>query len=40
MTDFTSRSEEEDMMKIIRDGALRALSRLRDKKTQDFISGA
>ena len=40
MTDFTSRIEAEDMINILRDGALRALSLLRDKKTQDFISGA
>jgi hypothetical protein len=40
MSGFTSRIEAEDMINILRDGALRGLSVLRDKKTQDFINGA
>ena len=40
MTDFTTRIEAEDMINILRDAALRGLSLLRDKKTQDFITGA
>ena len=40
MSGFTSRIEAEDMINILRDAALRALSLLRDKKTQDFINGA
>ena len=38
MSGFTSRVEAEDMINILRDGALRALSILRDKKTQSFLS--
>ncbi len=37
MSGFTSRIEAEDMINILRDGALRGLSLLRDKKTQDFL---
>ena len=37
MSGFTSRVEAEDMINILRDGALRGLSILRDKKTQEFI---
>ena len=37
---YTSRIEAEDMINILRDSALRALSLLRDKKTQDFMTGA
>ena len=40
MSGFTTRIEAEDMINILRDGALRGLSLLRDKKTQDFIVGA
>ena len=34
---FSSRTEAEDMVNVLRDAALRGLSILRDKKTQDFI---
>ena len=37
---YTSRIEAEDMINILRDASLRALSILRDKKTQDFINGS
>jgi len=40
MAGFTSRIEAEDMINILRDGALRGLSLLRDKKVQAFINGA
>ena len=40
MSGFTSRVEAEDMINILRDAALRGLSVLRDKKTQDFMNGA
>jgi len=40
MSGFTSRIEAEDMINVLRDIALRNLSILRDKKTQDFITGA
>jgi hypothetical protein len=40
MSGFTSRTEAEDMINVLRDIALRNLSLLRDKKTQDFITGA
>lgn len=40
MAGYTSRIEAEDMINILRDGALRGLALLRDKKVQDFISGA
>lgn len=40
MAGYTSRIEAEDMINILRDGALRGLAILRDKKTQDFINGA
>jgi len=40
MSGYTSRIEAEDMVNILRDSALRGLSILRDKKTQDFINGA
>jgi hypothetical protein len=32
--------EAEDMVNILRDAALRGLAILRDKKNQDFITGA
>ena len=40
MSGYTSRVEAEDMINVLRDGALRGLSILRDKKVQDFINGA
>ena len=40
MSGFTSRIEAEDMVNILRDGALRGLSVLRDKKQQKFINEA
>ena len=40
MSGYTSRVEAEDMINVLRDGALRGLSILRDKKQQDFINGA
>ena len=40
MGGYSSRIEAEDMINVLRDGALRGLSLLRDKKVQDFISGA
>lgn len=40
MSGYTSRTEAEDMINVLRDGYLRALSILRDKKTQDFMAGA
>ena len=40
MSGFTSRVEAEDMVNILRDGALRGLSVLRDKKQVKFINEA
>jgi hypothetical protein len=40
MGGYTSRGEAENMVNILRDGALRAIAILRDKKAQDFINGA
>lgn len=40
MSGFTSRIEAEDMVNILRDRALFAVSILRDKKVQKFIKGA
>ena len=40
MSGFITRAEAENMINVLRDGALRGLSVLRDKKTQDFINGA
>jgi len=40
MSGYTSRTEAEDMINVLRDGALRRLSIIRDKKVQDFMSGA
>lgn len=40
MSGFTSRTEAEDMINVLRDGALRGLSILRDKKVQDFINNS
>jgi len=39
MSGFTSRTEAEDMINVLRDGYLRALSILIDKKVQDFMVG-
>ena len=40
MSGYTSRTEAEDMINVLRDGALRGLSILRDKKAQDFTNNA
>lgn len=40
MAGFTSRTEAEDMINVNRDIALRNLGILRDKKNQDFMTGA
>ena len=40
MSGFTSRVEAEDMINVLRDAALRALSLLRDKKTAAFLNGS
>lgn len=40
MSGFTSRTEAEDMINVLRDGALRGLSILRDKKAQTFMQEA
>ena len=40
MSGFTSRAEAENMINVLRDASLRALSLLRDKKTRDFMNGA
>lgn len=40
MSGFTSRTEAENMINILRDAALRGLSLLRDKKVQEFIKNA
>jgi len=40
MSGFVTRTEAENMVNILRDAALRGLSVLRDKKTQDFINGS
>lgn len=40
MSGFTSRIEAEDAINVLRDISLRNLSVLRDKKTQDFMTGA
>ena len=40
MAGYTSRVEAEDMVNILRDGALRGLSLLRDKKVQEFMNNA
>jgi hypothetical protein len=37
MSGFVTRTEAENMINILRDSALRGLSILRDKKTQEFI---
>jgi hypothetical protein len=40
MSGYTSRVAAEDSVNILRDAALRGLALLRDKKTQDFMTGA
>jgi len=40
MAGYTSRTEAEDIINVNRDTALRNLSILRDKKNQDFMTGA
>lgn len=40
MGGFTSRTEAEDMIDVLRDGALRGLSLLKEQKVKDFINGA
>lgn len=40
MSGFTSRTEAEDMINILRDAALRGISILRDDKVQRFINDA
>ena len=37
MSGFTTRSEAESMINVLRDGAQRGLSLLRDKKAKEFI---
>jgi len=37
MSGFTTRTEAEDMINVLRDSYLRGLSVLRDKKVQEFI---
>jgi len=40
MSGYTSRTEAEDMINVLRDGVLRNMSLLRDKKQQTFINDA
>jgi hypothetical protein len=40
MSGYTSRTEAENIINVLRDGYLRAISLLRDKKTQEFLVGA
>src|SRR3990167_2635393 len=40
MSGFTSRTEAEDMINVLRDGALRGLAILRDQKAKDFVNAA
>lgn len=40
LSGFTSRTEAEDMINVLRDAALRGLAVLRDKKAQEFINDA
>lgn len=40
MSGFTSRTEAEDMINILRDSALRGLSIIRDDKQRTFMKGA
>jgi len=39
MSGFTTRGEAESMVNILRDGALRAISILKDIKAQTFVTG-
>jgi len=40
MSGYSTRVEAEDLINILRDAALRGLSVLRDKKTEEFLLGA
>lgn len=40
MSGYTSRTEAELMIAVLRDGALRAISILKDIKARDFVNGA
>jgi hypothetical protein len=40
MDGYTSRTEAEDIINVLRDGALRGLALLRDRKQQDFMNAA
>lgn len=40
MSGFTTRTEAEDMINVLRDSALRGMSILRDKNVQTFVIGA
>lgn len=40
MSGITTRTEAEDRINVLRDGALRGMSILRDKKSETFITGA
>lgn len=40
MAGYTSRIEAEDMINVLRDGMLRGLSIIKDKKVQDFVNDA
>ena len=40
MSGFSSRTEAEDMINVLRDAALRIISILRDKKAVDFVNGS
>ena len=40
MSGFTDRIEAEDMINVLRDGAMRGLSILRDEKSREFIKDA
>jgi len=40
MSGFTTRTEAENMVNILRDGFLMAMSVLRDKKVQEFVNNA
>lgn len=40
LSGYTSRTEAEDMINVLRDAALRGMSILRDKKNQEFMINA
>ena len=40
MSGYTSRTEAEDLINVLRDNAMRGMSIIRDKKQQDFINEA